>query len=79
MKEPKTRSDSNFRVTTEQIARLERGLLSLRESNHASPKVVEAIAAVQYQEILRLRAELDAAMGFVQAGPTSKSNGGGPD
>ena len=79
MKEPKTRSDTNFRVTTEQIARLERGLLSLRESNRASPKAVEAIAAVQYQEILRLRAELDVAMGFSEDGLTPRSNGGGPD
>ena len=53
-------------VTTEQISRLERSLLSLRNSATGSPEALEAIAAVQYQEILRLRAELDTAMGFVE-------------
>ena len=62
-----TRDDTNYRVTTEQIGRLERGLLSLMESSRSSPEVRGAIAAVQYQEILQLRAELDAAMGFAEA------------
>ena len=44
MKQPKVRPDTDFSFTTEQIARLERGLLSLRASNDASPKVIEAIA-----------------------------------
>ena len=79
MKQSKVRPDTDFKVTTEQIARLERGLLSLRASNDASPKVIEAIAAVQYQEILRLRAELDAAMGFSEAPSSRKANGGVPD
>ena len=72
MNEPKTRNDTDFTVTLEQIARLERSLLSLRESNDASPEVVEAIATVQYREIVRLRAELDAAMGFAEATSTAK-------
>ena len=72
MNEPKTRNDTDFTVTLEQIARLERSLLSLRESNDASPEVVEAIATVQYREIVRLRAELDAAMGFTEATSTAK-------
>ena len=44
--------------------KLEHGLLSLRHSSKASPEAVDAIAAVQYREIQRLRTELDAAMGF---------------
>ena len=72
MNEPKTRNDTDFTVTLEQIARLERSLLSLRESSDASPEVVEAIATVQYREIVRLRAELDAAMGFAEATSTAK-------
>ena len=71
------RTDTDFRVTLEQIARLERSLLSLRESNHASPEVIEAIAAVQYREIVPLRAELDAAMGFAEATAPTRDNGGG--
>lgn len=64
MNEARALDARRFSFTLEQIGRLERGLLSLRKSDRASPKVLEAIAAVQYREILRLRAELDAAMGF---------------
>ena len=53
-------------VTSEKIGRLERSLLSLRKSASGSPEALEAIATVQYQEILRLRAELDTAMGFLE-------------
>ena len=63
---PMPRDDTDYKFTAEQIARLERGLLSLRESDRSSPEVRDAIATVDYQEILRLRAELDAAMGFVE-------------
>ena len=64
MSDLKPRADTNYMVTAQQIVKLEHGLLSLRQSSKASPEAVDAIAAVQYQEILRLRAELDAAMGF---------------
>ena len=58
------RSDTDFRVTIDQIGRLERALLSVRESPVGSPVAVDAIALIQYQEIARLRAELDAVLGF---------------
>ena len=58
------RPDTDFRVTIEQIGRLERGLLSVRESDSGSAESVNAIALIQYREIARLRSELDAAMGF---------------
>ena len=77
MNEPKTRNDTDFTVTLEQIARLERSLLSLREYNNASPEVMGAIAAVQYREIVRLRAELDAAIGFAEATSTAKADAAG--
>ena len=64
MNKPNVRYDTDFKVTSEQIARLERSLLSVGKSGRASPEVVEAIKAVQYKEVLRLRAELDTAMGF---------------
>ncbi len=64
MSDLKSRANTNYIVTAQQIVKLERGLLSLRQSSKASPEAVDAIAAVQYQEILRLREELDAAMGF---------------
>ncbi len=75
MNKPKIRDDTNFRVTIEQIARLERSLLSIGKSGRASPKVVEAIKVVQYKEILRLRAELDAAMGVAETPSTTKADG----
>lgn len=59
-------SDTNFAVTAEQIARLEQALLSLRESSDGAPEVIEAIAAIHYNHILELRAELDAALGFAE-------------
>ena len=64
MSDLKSHANTNYMVTAQQIVKLEHGLLSLRQSSKASPEAVDAIAAVQYQEILRLRAELDAAMGF---------------
>lgn len=66
MSSSRVREDTDFMVTSEQIARLERSLLSLRKSASGSPEALRTIAAVQYQEILRLRAELDTAMGFVE-------------
>ncbi len=60
------RQDTNYRVTAEQIGRLERALLAMRETAVGSPDVLDTIALVQYQEILRLRSELDAAMGFAE-------------
>lgn len=79
MNSPVIRVDTDHFVTLEQIGRLERGLLSMRTRSEGDPRNLEAIAAVQYQEIVRLRAELDAAMGFEEkeydvvaslAGPT---------
>ena len=64
MSKLKIRTDTDYRVTAQQIAKLEQGLLSLRQSSRASQEAVDAIAAVQYREIISLRAELDAAMGF---------------
>ena len=58
------RSDTDYRVTIDQIGRLERALLSVRESQIGYPDAVDIIARIQYQEIVRLRAELDAALGF---------------
>ena len=60
------RQDTNFKVTVEQIGRLERGLMAMRESAVGSPEALNTIALIQYQEIARLRAELDAAMGFAE-------------
>ena len=58
------RSDTDYRVTIDQIGRLEHALLSVRESPVASLDAVDVIALIQYQEIARLRAELDAVLGF---------------
>ena len=58
------RQDTNFKVTIEQIGRLERALLAMRESSAGPPDTLDTIAAIQYQEIVRLRSELDAALGF---------------
>lgn len=58
------RPDTDFRVTIEQIGRLERALLSVQESDSGSAESIHAIALIQYQEIVRLRSELDEALGF---------------
>ena len=58
------RSDTDYRVTIDQIGRLEGALLSVRESPVASLDAVDVIALIQYQEIARLRAELDEVLGF---------------
>ncbi len=60
------RQDTNFKVTIEQIGRLERALLAMRESSTGPPDTLDTIAAIQYQEIVRLRSELDAALGFAE-------------
>ena len=60
------RQDTNFKVTIEQIGRLERALLAVRESSTGPPDTLDTIAAIQYQEIVRLRSELDAALGFAE-------------
>lgn len=60
------RQDTNFKVTIEQIGRLERALLAMRESSTGPPDTLDTIAAIQYQEIVRLRSELDAALGFAK-------------
>ena len=68
------RQDTNFKVTIEQIGRLERALLAMRESSAGPPDTLDTIAAIQYQEIVRLRSELDAALGFAEeAEATSKT------
>ena len=54
----------NAKVTIDQIRRLELGLLTMRETAVGSPDVLDMIALIQYQEILRLRSELDAALCF---------------
>lgn len=64
MIEQNMRQDTDYRVTIEQIGRLERILLSTRQTAVGSPYVLDTIARIQYQEIARLRAELDAALGF---------------
>ena len=66
------RQDTDYRFTIEQIARLERILLSTRQSAVGSPYTLDVIARIQYQEIARLRAELDAALGF-DANATNRS------
>ena len=71
------RSDTDYRVAIDQIGRLERALLSVRESPVGSPLAVDAIALIQYQEITRLRAELDAALGF-DGKETHALNGASP-
>ena len=63
---PKIRQDTDYKVTVEQIGRLERALLSLRRSWNGSPNVLDIVSRIHYQEIVRLRSELDAAMGFAE-------------
>ena len=58
------RQDTDYRFTIEQIARLECILLITRQSAVGSPYTLDVIARIQYQEIARMRAELDAALGF---------------
>lgn len=60
------RQDTNIKVTVEQIGRLERGLLAMRKSAVGSPDTLDTIALIQYQEIAKLRSELDAALGFAE-------------
>ena len=64
MIEQVVRQDTDYKVTIEQIGRLERALLSMRQSAEGLPEVLDVIARMQYREIARLRAELDAALGF---------------
>lgn len=64
MIEQYAREDTDYSFTIEQIGRLERILLSTRKSAVGSPYTLDVIARIQYQEIARLRAELDAALGF---------------
>ncbi len=59
-----THHAGNSKVTIDQIGRLEHGLLTMRETALGSPDVLDMIALIQYQEILRLRSELDANLGF---------------
>ena len=59
-----THHEDNAKVTIDQIGRLEHGLLTMRETAAGSPDVLDMVALIQYQEILRLRSELDAALGF---------------
>ena len=72
------RGQTDSFVTSEQVSRLERALLSLQQSSVGSPQAISAIAAIQYQEILRLRAELDAAMGFAEENCDLTVSLGGP-
>lgn len=64
MIEQVVRQDTDYKVTIEQIGRLERALLSMRQSAEGLPEVLDVIARMQYREIARMRAELDAALGF---------------
>ena len=64
MIEQHAREDTDYKVTIEQIGRLERALLSMRQSAVGLPEVLDVVARIQYQQIARLRAELDAALGF---------------
>ena len=64
MIEQVVRQDTDYKVTIEQIGRLERALLSMRQSAEGLPEVLDVIVRIQYQEIARMRAELDAALGF---------------
>ena len=51
-------------ATIERISRFERALLSTRYTPDAAPSVLNTTIRINYQEITRLRAELDAALGF---------------
>ena len=51
-------------VTIEQLARLERGLLAMRAEAKGEPQVLHALAMTQFQEIQRLRTEIDELYGF---------------
>ena len=73
------RQDTNVTVTSEQIGRLERALLATRDSSGGTPEVLETIAAIQYQEIVRLRTELDAALGFAEETCDLMISLGGPN
>ncbi len=65
-------------VTSEQIARLEQAVFSLKDSSTMPPDVAEAMARTQYNYIQELRAELDAALGFGQPAPDLIVSLGGP-
>ena len=58
---------ASSKLMIDQIGRLEQGLLTLRETAVGSPEVLDMIALIQYQEVLRLRSELDAGLGFDRA------------
>ena len=64
MMEQETRHNTDFKVTIDQIGQLERALLAMRGSAVGSAEVLDTIALIQYQEIVRLRSELDAVLGF---------------
>ena len=64
MTEPQIDQNMLPSVTIEQIGRLERALLAMRNTAQGSPDILDIIALMNYQEIIRLRGELDASLGF---------------
>lgn len=63
MMESKENQESLPDVTIDQIGRLEHALLAMRTTAKGSPEVLDTIALINYQEIVRLRKELDVALG----------------
>ena len=63
MTEPLVHQDTMPSVTIEQISRLERALLDMRSEAKGSPDILDMIALINYQEIVRLRGELDLSLG----------------
>ena len=55
------RRDKNYLHSIEAVAGLERGLHELRNAE-GTPENIAAIAAVHYQELMRVRAELDETL-----------------
>ena len=65
MTEKTWRQGFDCKFTIEQIGRLEQALLALRESSFVGlPEIIDVVARDNYREILRIRAGLDAALGF---------------
>ena len=61
-----------LRTTIEQTARLENALFAMRRDSKGNPDVLDAIATTQYQEIQRLRKQIDSLCNMpVDAKPDS--------
>ena len=64
MTEPRVNQNIIPSVTIDQISRLERALMAMRNTAEGSSDILDMIALMNYKEIIRLRQELDASLGF---------------